>query len=106
VLGLGGQPLAGAQVTISCVDDQGDPQFYDTGITRTDGSFTFTGVPSTSRGSLLAYLDDGDGYQSWGNTFASGGPNSFTLQPGQTNVEVTRTSDSSWNWWRWLRVET
>src|SRR5450830_40269 len=106
VLEFGGTPVAGAEVGLYYTDDAGDMYFFDGVTTDGSGEFAFTGVPETGDGELYVYRGDGDGYQSWGNAFTAGGSNHFVLRPGLVGAEVWRTSDPSWDWWSWLRVET
>lgn len=106
VLEFDGGPAAGAEVDLYYTDAASDSRFFGWVLTNDNGEFAFNGVPETGDGDFYIYRQDGDGYQSWGNTFSAGGPNDFVLQPGLVGAEVRRTSDASWNWWRWLRVET
>jgi len=106
VLGFDNRPLAGVGVVLSYRDSSDAWYFVDSVSTSADGSFAFVGVPETNWGEIDAYLVDGDGYHSWGNTFTAAGPNDFQLRPGVTGVQTVRSAYSGWNWWQWLRVET
>jgi hypothetical protein len=106
VLNLDGNPAAGAEVDLYYSDAAGDSYYFDWIYADSSGEFTFSGVPETSDGEFDVYSGDGDGYQSWGNVFTAAGPNDFVLRPGVVGANVSRTSDPSWNWWQWLRVET
>jgi hypothetical protein len=106
VLDYGGLGVAGAEVDLYYADAAGDSYFFGAVSSTSDGSFAFSGVPETTGGELDVFFDNGDGYQSWGNSFTAGWSNYFPLQPGLVDAQVSRTSDSSWNWWTWFRVET
>ncbi len=105
VLDYDGLAVSGARVDLYYTAGDGTQYYVGSAATGASGAYQFTGVPETDSGSIYAYLPDGSGYQSWGDTFAAGA-NEFTLQPGLTGVEVLRTSEAGWDSWQWVRIET
>jgi len=95
-----GMPIVGADVEVWYSDDVGDSYYVGSTTTDTTGSFQYIGAPQTPNGEIDVYpASDNDLYM-WGLSFTAGGPNSFTLRPGQTGAIVVRSSGFSWEWFR------
>ena len=106
VLNMAGAAVPAAWVELWYKDVFGVWQYVGEAQTDAAGLVTFVNVPETTLGELDASLADGNEYYSWGNTFTAAGPNDFTLRPASTGASVFRTSDSAWNWWNWVSIET
>jgi hypothetical protein len=97
IYGSDGDPVAGVEVTVGVIDDQGVPLWLDSATTDATGFYSVSGAPASRQGVLVG-PEGSDEWAMYDLTFADPGTSTYDVRPARVTWSATRGGPQAASW--------